>query len=90
VEKGRVPMPKAVKEVTELAKIDPFTSISEGTMIIVTDKEVVNELKKEGIEAEIIGTVEEGDAEVIAGNKKIERPEEDPFWKAFSELANKI
>lgn len=86
---------RAVKEVTSLLKIDPFTSISEGTMIIVTDKPEVKEaLLNEGIQAEIIGKVErsekEEEGEVIlktsTGEKRIERPEEDPFWRAFFEL----
>lgn len=84
---------KTVKEVTSLVNIDPFTSISEGTMIIVTDKpEVKDSLIKEGIQAEIIGKVEKSDkgGEAVlrtsAGEKKIERPAEDPFWRAFFEL----
>ena len=86
----RIPMYRSVKEVSSIVNIDPFISISEGTMVIVTDKEeVVGALKREGIEAEIIGIVEEGEAEVI-GEKKIERPKEDPFWKAFFDLTSKV
>ncbi len=90
VEKGRVPMPKAVKEVTELAKIDPFTSISEGTMVIVTanGSEVVKSLRREGVEAEVVGKVT-GERGVRVDGNPIERPDHDPFWVAFSEIGKK-
>ncbi|ARM74864.1 AIR synthase family protein [Acidianus manzaensis] len=87
---------KAVKEVTSLVNIDPFISISEGTMIIITDNPTVkDELNKAGIEAEIIGKVEkessEGEAilKTSTGEKRIEKPSEDPFWRAFFDLQKK-
>jgi len=86
---------KAVKEVTSLVNIDPWVSISEGTMVIVTDRgeKVVEALKKEGIEAEIVGKVEEGRGVTLVkkdlSKVKIERPAEDPFWRAFFDLAKK-
>jgi len=86
---------KAVKEVTSLVNIDPWVSISEGTMVIVTDRgeKVVEALKKEGIEAEIVGKVEEGKGVTLvkkdSSRVKIERPAEDPFWRAFFDLAKK-
>ncbi|WP_373469207.1 hypothetical protein [Acidianus infernus] len=59
-------------------------------MIIVTDKaEVKDALLKEGIEAEIIGRVEEVEEGVYLGNKRIEKPTEDPFWRAFFDLQKK-
>ncbi|EWG07943.1 MAG: AIR synthase-like protein [Candidatus Aramenus sulfurataquae] len=91
VYKDRIPMYRAVKEVTKIVGIDPFSSISEGTMVIVTDRgeEVKEALAKEGIEAEVIGIVEEGEAEVLVDGKRIERPSYDPFWVAFSELSSR-
>ncbi|BBL46952.1 AIR synthase family protein [Metallosphaera sedula] len=79
----------AVREVTRIVGIDPFSSISEGTMVIVTDKEKVKEeLLRNGIEAEIVGRVENGEGVYVDG-KRIEKPSEDPFWRAFFELANR-
>ncbi|ABP95126.1 AIR synthase related protein domain protein [Metallosphaera sedula] len=79
----------AVREVTRIVGIDPFSSISEGTMVIVTDKEKVKEeLLRNGIEAEIVGRVESGEGVYVDG-KRIEKPSEDPFWRAFFELANR-
>ncbi|WP_218260216.1 AIR synthase family protein [Saccharolobus shibatae] len=87
---------RAVREVTKLVNIDPWISISEGTMIIVTDKgeEVRGALIKEGIEAEIIGEVVDQSGDVTLVKKdgsrvKIEHPLEDPFWRAFFDLASK-
>jgi len=81
---------QAVREVTNLVGIDPFSSISEGTMVILTDKvQVRDELVSQGIEAEIVGKVEEGDGVYVDG-KRIERPQEDPFWRAFFDLAKRI
>jgi hydrogenase maturation factor len=77
---------RAVKAVTSLVGIDPFISISEGTMIIITDKvKVKDALIKEGIQAEIVGRVEKGEG-VYVGQKRIEKPSEDPFWEAFFRL----
>lgn len=58
-------------------------------MVIVTDKEKVKEeLLRNGIEAEIVGRVENGEGVYVDG-KRIEKPSEDPFWRAFFELANR-
>jgi len=87
---------RAVKEVTYLVNIDPWISISEGTMIIITDKgeEVVKALRKEGIEAGIVGKVTEGKGVTLvkkdSSKVKIESPTEDPFWRAFFDLAKKV
>jgi hydrogenase expression/formation protein HypE len=81
---------RSVREVTRLVGIDPYSSISEGTMVIVTDRETVRDrLIKEGIEAEIVGRVEEGEGVYLDG-KRVERPSEDPFWRAFFDLAKKV
>lgn len=93
----RLFMYRAVKEVTSIANIDPYSSISEGTLVIATpygDK-VVEVLRKEGIDADIIGkVVNEGSRLTLIkkdGSKKdITHPEEDPFWSAFFDLAQKV
>ncbi|QIW24650.1 AIR synthase [Sulfolobus sp. S-194] len=86
---------KAVKEVTSLVNIDPWSSISEGTMVIISDKgeEIVEALKREGIESAIVGEVKEGEGVTLVkkdgSKRKIEKPSEDPFWRVFFELAKK-
>ncbi|BFI76920.1 AIR synthase family protein [Sulfurisphaera ohwakuensis] len=86
---------RAVKEVTSLVNIDPWSSISEGTMIIISDKgeKIVDALKREGIESAIVGEVKEGEGVTLVkkdGSKqRIEKPTEDPFWRVFFELSKK-
>ncbi|MBB5254691.1 AIR synthase family protein [Sulfurisphaera ohwakuensis] len=86
---------RAVKEVTSLVNIDPWSSISEGTMIIISDKgeKIVEALKREGIESAIVGEVKEGEGVTLVkkdGSKqRIEKPTEDPFWRVFFELSKK-
>ncbi|MEM0322036.1 MAG: AIR synthase family protein [Thermoprotei archaeon] len=86
---------RAVDKVTKTVGIDPYTSISEGTMVIVTHRpaEVKTALKAEGIDAEVVGKIEEGSGVELVDEKgastKIEHPREDPFWRAFSDLAKK-
>ncbi len=90
-------MYRAVREVTSIVNIDPYSSISEGTLVIITpygDK-VVESLRKEGIEAGIIGKVIDEGAKVTLVKKdssksEIRHPEEDPFWSAFFELAQRV
>ncbi|WP_216476006.1 AIR synthase family protein [Caldisphaera lagunensis] len=70
-------------------KIDPYASISEGTLIAAISKdmkdEAINLLKERGIEAQIIGEAKEGrGVYLIDGNEKeIKQPEKDDFWPIF-------
>lgn len=89
----RLFMKRAVAELTRVVGIDPWTLISEGTLIIATDRgdEVVEALRREGIEAAIIGEVKAGGPGVVLRKRDgsaepITHPREDPFWRAFSEL----
>jgi len=86
-----------VKEVldafSELTGIeaDPFAAISEGTLIATVKPRKANEavsmLKEKGIDAEVIGEVTDKVEEVVlvegGGERKIKRPEQDPFWPIF-------
>lgn len=81
---------KAFSEFTGI-DIDPHKAISEGTLIITvrphkTD-ELLKKLKSSSIEAAIIGDVipkKEGIRLVEDGSeRRLEYPEQDPFWPAF-------
>ena len=86
-----------VKEVldafSELTGIeaDPFSAISEGTLIATVKPRKANEavsmLKEKGIDAEVIGEVTDKVEEVVlvegGEERKIKRPEQDPFWHVF-------
>lgn len=94
VNEERLFMNRAVEAVTRLVGIDPWSSISEGTLIIATDRgeEVVEALRRAGIEASIIGRASAGGPGVVLRRRggwaePLEHPREDPFWRAFGELA---
>ena len=80
-----------VREVCELFGIEPFSSISEGTLIAAirphAAKEVLQRLNDAGIGASICGEMlpaSEGIHVVENGRKRIlDHPGVDPFWKAF-------
>jgi len=78
-------------------QIDPFSSISEGTLIATVNRDygemAVNSLEKKGIRSEIIGVVlERGHGVYLNDNgsdKKIGLPERDPFWHVFFKMLGK-
>ncbi len=91
VEKEKIVVEECVKEICDLFKIDPYKSISEGTLIITCREykaeKLVQILKDKGIKSSIVGElinpgygmilIEEGK------ERKLEHPGVDPFWKAF-------
>jgi len=91
IEKERIVLEDCVAEICNLFGIDPYTSISEGTLIIACREhrahEVVAALSQKGISSSIVGQlidprhgmilVEEGK------ERKLEHPLVDPFWAAF-------
>jgi len=80
------------KAICEHFNMDPYSSISEGSLLITArpDKaeKIVKKLKENNIDSSIVGSVvkkEEGIKVVENGaEKKLEHPRVDPFWIAFS------
>ncbi len=71
-------------------KVDQFAAISEGTLIATVSRDRAQEalalLASKGIEARIIGEVREGSGVYVDNGqslKKVEQPEQDPFWLLF-------
>ncbi len=91
--KDKIPVQEGVLEICELFGMEPYSSISEGTLVIaaVPDKadEVVRRLKNNGIDAKIVGEFlpkEKGMWIVEGGEQKpLEHPMVDPFWSAIDE-----
>jgi hydrogenase maturation factor len=91
VEKEKIVVEESVEEVCRLFGIDPYASISEGTLLIACKEQkapvVVNALTQRGIKASIVGELtqpEKGMVLVENGKeKKLEHPIVDPFWRAF-------
>ena len=75
--------------------MDPYTSISEGTLIATVVPEradaFVRALAGEGIDAAVVGEVTEAsDGTLLAtaeGDRPLEHPGLDPFWGAFGRWA---
>ncbi len=91
VEKEKIVIEKSVTEVCRYFGIDPYASISEGTLIISCRPHkadaVVEALTRKGINSSIVGeltSAEKGMVLVEGGiEKRLVHPIVDPFWKAF-------
>ncbi len=91
IEKEQIVAEDCVEEICRFFGIDPYASISEGTLIIACRehkaREVVEALSQKGIKSSIVGELtrlDKGMVLVEGGNeKKLEHPIVDPFWKAF-------
>ncbi|MGD1117935.1 MAG: AIR synthase family protein [Dehalococcoidales bacterium] len=91
VEKEKIVMEEGVAEVCRLFGIDPYASISEGTLIIACKPHkadaIVKALARNNIKSSVVGELtpqEKGMVLVENGKeRKLEHPIVDPFWRAF-------
>ena len=91
VHKDRIIVKDEVRKVCEMFGIDPYSSISEGTLIITCRphkvEAVLAALAAEGIETTAVGEVLPAEAGMTYVEDGVERPLEhpiiDPFWEAF-------
>ncbi|MBD3291190.1 AIR synthase [candidate division KSB1 bacterium] len=96
VDKEKIIVQEHIRKICEMYNIDPFTSISEGTLIISSRphkaQEVVQRLEDKGIRSSIVGEVvdETEGLHYFENGKKhaIVHPEVDPFWTAFGKAAS--
>ncbi|MFC7231400.1 AIR synthase family protein [Saliphagus sp. GCM10025308] len=90
IERDRVPIMPGVRETCEAVEIDPWISISEGTLLATVDPEgvddVIEALEAEGVPAATVGEVTDGEGVVVDG-ESIDHPGTDPFWGTFERLA---
>ena len=96
IDKDKIIVQDAVRNVCDLFGIDPYSSISEGTLIIICRphkaKEVVRRLGDKGIPATVVGEI----VESMQGLRVFEKgsahdlthPKVDPFWAAFGKAAS--
>jgi hydrogenase maturation factor len=95
IDQQKIPVQEAVRAVCELFEIDPYTSISEGTLLLTCRPpqadEVVARLSAAGIPAAIIGEVlpAERGCRINDGRRTVplRHPRVDPFWQAFGKAA---
>lgn len=90
VDLERIPLDERVRKICSLYGIDPYSSISEGTLIITVRPhkagEIVENLTQSGITAADVGHVREEPGLVIRekGSERFQpHPRVDPFWRAF-------
>ena len=91
VDKERIVVEDCVTEICQYFNIDPYASISEGTLIIACREhkaeEVIEVLTKKGIASSVVGELvdpSQGMTLVEGGKeRKLEHPKVDPFWNAF-------
>jgi len=97
VEKDRIVIEDCILEICQYFGIDPYASISEGTLIITCREhkagDIVEALSQKGIASSIVGELTDkkhGITLIEKGEeRKLEHPLVDPFWKAFyGALAN--
>ena len=93
VERDAIPVQPGVMEACEFFDIDPWKSISEGTLLATVDPsgvaDVLAALESEGIPAADVGRVTEGSGVEVDG-EDIDHPGADPFWAAMEEFAEKL
>jgi hydrogenase maturation factor len=91
VEMKSIVVEDCVLEICQYFGIDPYASISEGTLIISCRehraKDILKALHQKGIKASIVGEFTEPKRGVVlvrgGREEKLEHPIVDPFWKAF-------
>jgi hydrogenase maturation factor len=95
IELERIPVRPEVRAICDHVGIDPYTSISEGTLIATVRPEraigYVEACTREGIDAAIVGQVTDpGSGRVLVdaeGERELLHPGLDPFWGAFGAWA---
>jgi len=91
VEKEAIVVEDCVMKICSCFGIDPYASISEGTLIIACKankaQTIVKALSREDIKSSIVGELTQPDKGMVlvekGKTKKLKHPIVDPFWKAF-------
>ncbi|MFC7166648.1 AIR synthase family protein [Halospeciosus flavus] len=89
VERERFPVGDGVHDLCEHLGIDPWTSSSEGTVVLAVREggvgAVLDALGDEGIRAAEVGRVESGSGVEVDG-EELPEPTSDPLWPAYERL----
>jgi len=91
IEKEQIVVENCVEEICNYFGIDPYASISEGTLIIACRphkaQEIVAALLQKEIKSSVVGELIEPEKGMVLMSKgtegKLEHPVVDPFWKTF-------
>ena len=91
IRKDAIIVQEDIRKICDLFEIDPYSSISEGTLIITCRPHkadaVLRRLARRGIPATIVGEVTGRAGEIMvqdnARRYALEHPRVDPFWQAY-------
>jgi hydrogenase expression/formation protein HypE len=95
IEEEAIPVQPVIRKTADLFRFDPFSAISEGTLIAMVDRKdtagLIGALKDRGITAAVAGEVvaaAEG-MRIIgrAGERALEHPKVDPYWTLAAEFS---
>jgi len=93
IERDAVPVQPGVVEACDFFGIDPWISISEGTVLAAVDPsgvdDVLDALASEDIPAADVGEITEGTGLVVDG-EPTDHPGADPFWVAMAEYMERL
>ena len=97
IDLNKIILQEVVKLTCECFEIDPYKSISEGTLLATAShkkaKLIVAALEKAGIPASIVGEVTAASKgmRILDGNKSyaLKHPQVDPFWGKFAQYFKK-
>lgn len=97
IQKDKIILSDEVDKICSKFGMDPYSSISEGTLIITCKEnkaeKILQKLKEKEIEATLVGEVipEEKGIILVDNNKEksLEHPKVDPFWGAFAKALEK-
>ena len=97
IDKEKIIVQDAVRKVCDLFGIDPYSSISEGTLILACRphkaKEVIRRLGDKGIPASMVGEIVDPRHGMRyfenGASHELIHPKVDPFWAAFGKAASK-
>jgi hydrogenase expression/formation protein HypE len=92
IDLASIPISLETLEICKLFRIDPLTSLSEGSLLIACRPEktsrLLNKLNSGRIEARVIGRLAKAAGRAFAVGKRgcriLKYPESDPYWKAYS------
>jgi hydrogenase maturation factor len=98
IEKEKVIVLPEVEAICSRFDMDPYSSISEGTLIITCRpakaEKVVNKLKQKKIPSSVVGEVISSRKGIILKDEgreqKLEHPRVDPFWIAFAKALGRM
>jgi hydrogenase expression/formation protein HypE len=96
IDKEKIIVQDPVRKVCDLFGIDPYTSISEGTLILTCrphkTQEVVRRLGDKGIPVSMVGEVVDARQGLRyfehGQSRELVHPQVDPFWAAFGKAAS--